>query len=337
MSIRVGVNGFGRIGRDVIRGIMLREDLPFELVALNASGDWNMMAHLFKYDTVYRRYPGDIKVVDKGFEIDGQLITITDQRDPEQIPWKEMNVDLVIDTTGAFKDRAGVEKHFKAGAKKVIITAPTKEEDITIVMGVNDDQYDPEKHHYISNASCTTNCLAPVAKVISDTFGIERGLMTTVHAYTNDQNIMDAKHKKDMRRARAAAENIIPTSTGAAKAVALVLPELKGKLTGYALRVPVPTGSVTDVTFELSRQASVEEINAALKEAAEGKMKGILAYTEDPIVSSDIIADDHSSIFDAGLTLVQDKMVKLVSWYDNEWGYSQRVIDLAAMVASKLN
>lgn len=337
MSIRVGINGFGRIGRDVVRGIMLREDLPFELVALNASGDWNVMAHLFKYDTIYRRYPGDIQVVDKGFEIDGQLVTITDQRDPEQIPWKDMEVDLVIDTTGAFKDRAGVEKHFKAGAKKVIITAPTKEEDITIVMGVNDDQYDPEKHHYISNASCTTNCLAPVAKVISDNFGIERGLMTTIHAYTNDQNIHDAKHKSDLRRARAAAENIIPTSTGAAKAVALVLPELKGKLTGYALRVPVPTGSVTDVTFELSKAASVEEINAAMKEAAEGKMKGVLAYTEDPIVSSDIIADNHSSIFDSKLTLVQDKMVKLVSWYDNEWGYSQRVIDLAALVASKLN
>lgn len=337
MSIRVGVNGFGRIGRDVVRGIMLREELPFELVALNASGDWNTMAHLFKYDTVYRRYPGDIKVVDKGFEIDGQLVEITQERDPEQIPWKQMDVDLVIDTTGAFKDRAGVEKHFKAGAKKVIITAPTKEEDITIVMGVNDDKYDPEKHHYISNASCTTNCLAPVAKVILDNFGIERGLMTTVHAYTNDQNIHDAKHKKDLRRARAAAENIIPTTTGAAKAVSLVLPELKGKLTGYALRVPVPTGSVVDVTFEISKDASVEEINAAMKKAAEGDMKGILSYTEDPIVSSDIIADPHSSIFDSELTLVQDRMVKLVSWYDNEWGYSQRVIDLAAMVASKLS
>lgn len=336
MSIKVGVNGFGRIGRDVVRGIFLREDLPFDLVALNASGDWNVMAHLFKYDTIYRRFPGDIKVVDKGFEIDGNLVTITDQRNPEEIPWKDLGVDLVIDTTGAFNNREGAEKHFKAGAKKVIISAPGKGEDITLVMGVNDDKYDPENHHFISNASCTTNCLAPITKVVMDKFGIERGLMTTVHAYTNDQNIHDAKHKKDLRRARAAAENIIPTSTGAAKAVALVLPELEGKLTGYALRVPVPTGSVVDVTFELSKEASVEEINAAMKEAAEGPMKGVLAYTEDPIVSADIIADPHSSIFDAQLTLVQDRMCKLVSWYDNEWGYSQRVIDLASKVAKSM-
>ncbi|MCD1147402.1 type I glyceraldehyde-3-phosphate dehydrogenase [Peptoniphilus sp. KCTC 25270] len=336
MTIRVGVNGFGRIGRDVVRGILLREDLPFELVSINASGDWNMMAHLFKYDTIYRQYPGDIKVVEKGFEIDGNEIVITDQRDAEQIPWEELGVDIVIDTTGAFTKREGAEKHLKAGAKKVVITSPATDEDITIVMGVNDKDYDPENHNIISNASCTTNCLAPVAKVVMDNFGIERGLMTTVHAYTNDQNIHDAKHKKDYRRARAGAENIIPTSTGAAKAVALVLPELKGKLTGYALRVPVPTGSVVDVTFELSKDATVEEINAAMKEAAEGPMKGVLSYTEDPIVSSDIIADNHSSIFDSKLTLVQDRMVKLVSWYDNEWGYSQRVVDLTALVASKM-
>lgn len=336
MTIRVGVNGFGRIGRDVIRGILLREELPFELVALNASGDWTLMAHLFKYDTVYRKYPGDIQVVDKGFEIDGKLITITDQRDPAQIPWKDMGVDLVIDTTGAFKDKEGVQKHFDAGAKKVIVTAPTKGEDITIVMGVNHDQYDPEKHHFLSNASCTTNCMAPVTKIIMDNFGIEKGMMTTVHAYTNDQNIHDAKHKKDWRRARAAAENIIPTSTGAAKAVAQVLPELEGKLNGYALRVPVPTGSITDMVFELSKPATAEEINAKVKEATEGPMKGYLEYTEDPIVSSDIIANPHASIFDASLTLAQDNFVKVFSWYDNEWGYSQRVIDLASLVAEKM-
>ena len=249
MSIRVGVNGFGRIGRDVVRGICLRKDLPFELVQLNASGDWNLMAHLFKYDTVYRRYPGEIEVTDKGFKIDGQDIVISDQRDPVNIPWKENKVDIVIDTTGAFKDREGAQKHFDAGAKKVIVSAPTKGEDITIVMGVNDDLYDNEKHHFLSNASCTTNCMAPVTKIILDTFGIEKGMMTTVHAYTNDQHIHDAKHKKDWRRARAAAENIIPTSTGAAKAVAQVIPELAGKLDGHALRVPVPTGSITDMVF----------------------------------------------------------------------------------------
>ncbi|MDO5037834.1 MAG: type I glyceraldehyde-3-phosphate dehydrogenase [Tissierellia bacterium] len=336
MTIKVGVNGFGRIGRDVVRGISLRKDLPFELVALNASGDWEVMAHLFRYDTIYRKYPGEISVTEEGFNIDGKAIKITDQRNPEEIPWEEMGVELVIDTTGAFKDREGANKHFKAGAKKVIVSAPTKGEDITIVMGVNDHLYDPDNHHFISNASCTTNCLAPITKVILDEFGIERGLMTTVHAYTNDQNIHDAKHKKDLRRARAAAENIIPTSTGAAQAVAKVLPELEGKLTGYALRVPVPTGSVVDVTLELSKKASVEEINAAMQKAAQGPMKGVLAYTEDPIVSADIIGDSHSSIYDAQLTLVQDNMCKLVSWYDNEWGYSQRVIDLAAKVAKSM-
>ncbi|MDO5301198.1 MAG: type I glyceraldehyde-3-phosphate dehydrogenase [Tissierellia bacterium] len=336
MTIKVGVNGFGRIGRDVIRGICLREDLPFELVALNASGDWELMAHLFRYDTIYREYPGDIKVVDEGFEIDGKLVKITDFRNPEEIPWKEMGVDLVIDSTGAFNTREGAEKHFKAGAKKVIVTAPAKGEDLTVVLGVNDDEYDPEKHHFISNASCTTNCLAPLAKVMMDNFGIERGLITTTHAYTNDQNIHDAKHKKDWRRARAAAENIIPTSTGAAKAVGVVLPELQGKLTGYALRVPVPTGSIVDAVFELSKEATVEEINEAMRKAAEGPMKGVLQYSEDPLVSSDIIGNEHSSIFDSKLTLVQDRMVKLFSWYDNEWGYSQRVVDVTAMVAEKM-
>lgn len=338
MKVKVGVNGFGRIGRDVVRSIFQREDDKFELVSVNASGEIDVLAHLFKYDTIYRKFPGTVESYDRGLKINGKDIRFTDNRDPKEIPWKELGVDIVIDTTGAFTKREGAMLHLEAGAKKVIITSPAKEEDITIVMGVNDDKYDPENHNIISNASCTTNCLAPVAKVILDNFGIERGLMTTVHAYTNDQNIHDAKHKKgDLRRARAGAENIIPTTTGAAKAVSLVIPELKGKLTGYALRVPVPTGSVVDVTFEISKEATVEEINAAIKAAAEGPMKGILAYTEDPIVSSDIIQDDHASIFDAQLTLVQDKMVKVVSWYDNEWGYSQRVVDLANLVAEKMS
>lgn len=335
MTIKVGINGFGRIGRDVVRGIVLREDLPFELVAINASGDWDLLAHLFKYDSIYRKFPGEIEVTDQGFKINGKDIKITDQRNPAEIPWEEMGVDIVIDSTGAFKDREGADKHFSAGAKKVIVTAPTKGEDVTIVMGVNDEEYDAQNHHFISNASCTTNCLAPVTKVILDNFGIEKGLMTTVHAYTNDQKVLDNKHK-DWRRARAAAENIIPTTTGAAKAVSLVIPEVEGKLTGYALRVPVPTGSIVDVTFEISKEATKEEINAALKKAAEGPMKGVLAYNEDPIVSTDIIGDTHSSILDSDLTLVNGNMVKLVSWYDNEWGYSQRVVDLAAMVAEKM-
>ena len=336
MSIKVGVNGFGRIGRDVIRGMMLRDDQPFELVQLNASGDWKMMAHLFEFDTIYGRFPGEIKVVEEGFEINGRSIKITDFRNPEEIPWRENGVDIVIDSTGAFATREGADKHLSTGVKKVIVTAPGKDTDVTIVMGVNDQVYDPEKHNYISNASCTTNCLAPIAKVINDKFGIERGLMTTVHAYTNDQKILDTKHKKDFRRARAAAENIIPTSTGAAKAVGLVLPELQGKLTGMALRVPVAKGSIVDATFELSKEATVEEIDQAMKEAAEGPMKGVLAFTDKPIVSSDIVGTTYSSIYDSEFTTVKDRMCKVLSWYDNEWGYSQRVIDLAAMVASKM-
>lgn len=337
MAIKLAVNGFGRIGRDVVRGIMLRDDPEFELVGINASGDLWVLAHLFKYDTIYRRFPGTVETYEQGLVINGKKIRVTDNRNPEEIPWKEMGVELVIDSTGAFKDVEGVGKHFKAGARKVIITAPGKGEDLTVVMGVNDDKYDPEKHHFLSNASCTTNCLAPVTKVILDNFGIERGLMSTVHAYTNDQNIHDAKHKKkDMRRARAAAENIIPTTTGAAKAVGLVIPEVKGKLTGFALRVPVPTGSIVDVTFEVSREVTVEEVNAAMKAAAEGPMKGILAYVDEPIVSSDIIGSNYSSLYDSEFTLVQDRLVKIIAWYDNEWGYSQRVIDLAKMVASKM-
>lgn len=336
MSIKVGVNGFGRIGRNVIKGIMLRDDLPFELVQLNASGDWEMMAHLFEFDSIYRRFPGEVEIVEEGFKINGKLIKITDYRNPEEIPWKENDVDIVIDSTGVFANKEGAQKHFDAGAKKVIITAPAKEADITIVMGVNDDKYDSSNHHYISNASCTTNCLAPIAKVINDSFGIKSGLMTTVHAYTNDQKLLDTKHKKDFRRARAAAENIIPTSTGAAKAVGLVLPELEGKLTGFAMRVPVPTGSVVDVTFELEKEASIDEINKAILDESNTRMKGVLKYTDKPIVSSDIIASNYSSIYDSTLTIVHGNLCKLISWYDNEWGYSQRVVDLTSMVAEKL-
>lgn len=336
MSIKVGVNGFGRIGRNVIRGMFLRDQLDYELVQLNASGDWKMMAHLFKYDSIYGEFPGTIEVVEEGFKINDKLVKISDNRNPEEIPWKENEVDIVIDSTGAFSSKEGAQKHINAGAKKVIITAPAGDADLTIVLGVNDDVYDSSKHHIISNASCTTNCLAPVAKVINDTFGIERGLMTTVHAYTNDQKILDTKHKKDFRRARAAAENIIPTSTGAAKAVGLVLPELNGKLTGISLRVPASKGSIVDATFEVKRDVTVEEVNAAMKAAAEGPMKGILAYTELPIVSTDIVGRPYSSIFDSEFTMIKDRMVKVLSWYDNEWGYSQRVVDLANLVAQKL-
>lgn len=336
MTIKVAVNGFGRIGRDVVRGIMQRKDTAFELALINITSGFEQHAHLFKYDTVYGRYPGTVELKDDKLVIDGHEIQLVNDREPENIPWGDMGIDIVIDSTGAFNSREGAEKYLGTGVKKVIFTAPAKGEDVTIVMGVNDHVYDPEKHTVISNASCTTNCLAPITKVILENFGIERGLMTTVHAYTNDQNIHDNAHKKDWRRARAGAENIIPTSTGAAKAVGLVLPEVQGKLTGYALRVPVPTGSVVDVTFELTKEATVEDINRVMKEAAEGPLKGILAYVDEPIVSSDIVADPHSSLFDAELTLVKDRMVKLVSWYDNEWGYSQRVIDLADMVAKSL-
>ncbi|MDO5027462.1 MAG: type I glyceraldehyde-3-phosphate dehydrogenase [Tissierellia bacterium] len=336
MSIKVGVNGFGRIGRNVIRGMFLRDDLDYELVQLNASGDWKMLAHLFKYDSIYGEFPGTVEVVEEGLEINGKLVKISDNRNPEEIPWKENGVEIVIDSTGAFNSKAGGEKHIKAGAKKVILTAPAGDADLTVVLGVNDDVYDPSKHHVISNASCTTNCLAPVAKVIHEAFGIERGLMTTVHAYTNDQKILDNKHKSDFRRARAAAENIIPTSTGAAKAVGLVLPELNGKLTGMALRVPVAKGSIVDATFEVKEDVTAEQVNEAIKKAAEGPLKGILAYTDLPIVSTDIVGKPESSIFDSEFTMVKDRLVKVLSWYDNEWGYSQRVVDLANLVAQKL-
>ncbi len=336
MTIKVGVSGFGRIGRDVVRAYFENGVEDFELVAINASGDLNTMGHLFKYDSLYGKFDGTIEVVEDGFIINDKKVTVVDHRNPSEIPWKDLGVDIVIDSTGAFRDREGLSKHIEAGAKKVILTAPAKEgEDITIVMGVNDEDYDNSKHHIISNASCTTNCLAPFAKVLLDEFGIKKGLMTTVHAYTGDQMLLDTKHK-DLRRARAAAESIIPTTTGAAKAVASVIPELEGKLNGFAMRVPTPTVSVVDLVVELEKEASVEEVNAALKEASEGKMKGILGYSDEPLVSIDYKGDPRSSIVDGLSTMVIDNMVKVVSWYDNEWGYSERVIDLAKLVANNL-
>ncbi len=334
MTYKVGLSGFGRIGRDVLRVIFEENVKEFELAAINASGNLEDLALLFKYDSMYGKFNGTIETYEGGFIINGKKVPVVAHRDPAQIPWGELGVDLVIDSTGAFKDKADLEKHIQAGAKKVMITAPAKNEDITIVMGVNDHLYDPEKHNVISNASCTTNCLAPVAKVILEKFGVKKGLMTTIHAYTNDQQILDKRHK-DPRRARAAAENIVPTTTGAAKAVALVLPELKGKLNGFSVRVPVPTVSMVDVVFEVEKSTTVEEVNQALKEASEGELKGILGYSEEPLVSRDYQKDNRSSIVDALSTMVIDNMVKVISWYDNEWGYSNRVVDLAKLIAEK--
>lgn len=332
MTMKVGVNGFGRIGRDFVRGYFEDEIEDFELVAINASGDLKNLAHLFKYDSVYGKFHGEIEAVEDGFIINGKKVAVTAQRDPAQIPWKDLGVELVIDSTGAFKDHASLSKHIEAGAKKVIITAPATDPDATIVLGVNDEIYDAEKHHIISNASCTTNCLAPVSKVILEKFGVKKGLMTTIHAYTGDQQLLDKRHK-DPRRARAAALSVVPTTTGAAKAVALVLPELEGKLNGFSVRVPVPTGSLVDVTFQVEKNTSVEEVNKALKEASENELKGILGFSEEPLVSVDYIGDPRSSIVDGLSTMVIDDMVKIVSWYDNEWGYATRVIDLAVLVA----
>lgn len=335
MSMKVGISGFGRIGRDFVRGYFECGRDEFDLVAINASGDLETLAHLFKYDTVYGKFDGTIEVVEDGFVINDKKVKVISHRDPSEIPWKSLGVELAIDATGAFRDREGLSKHLEAGAKKVIVTAPAKGEDITVVLGVNDEKYDAQKHNIISNASCTTNCLAPVSKVILEKFGVKKGLMTTIHAYTGDQKILDSRHKKDPRRSRAAAENVVPTTTGAAKAVALVLPELKGKLNGFAVRVPVPTGSLVDVTFQVEKGTTAEEVNRALKEASENELKGVLGYSEEPLVSSDYVGDPRSSIVDGLSTMVIDDMVKLVSWYDNEWGYAQRVIDLAAMVANK--
>jgi glyceraldehyde 3-phosphate dehydrogenase len=334
VTVRVGINGFGRIGRNYFRALTAA-GADIELVAANDLGDVATMAHLLKYDSILGRFPGAVEVTDGGISVDGKTIKILAERDPAQLPWRDLGVDVVIESTGFFTKGTKAKVHVDGGAKKVIISAPASNEDVTIVMGVNDGDYDPAAHAIISNASCTTNCLGPLAKVLNDAFGIERGLMTTIHAYTQDQNLQDAPHK-DLRRARAAAINIVPTSTGAAKAIGLVLPELKGKLDGYALRVPVPTGSATDLTVTLAKEASVEEVKAAYKAAADGPLKGLLRYTEDPIVSSDIVTDPASCIFDAGLTKVIGNQVKVVGWYDNEWGYSNRLVDLTVLVGSSL-
>ncbi len=334
MSVKIGINGFGRIGRNYFRAA-LAQDSNLEIVAVNDLTDTTALAHLLKYDSITGRLDAEVSVDGDTIVVNGKPITVLADRDPANLPWGELGVDIVIESTGFFTKAEAAKKHLDAGAKKVIISAPASGEDATFVVGVNHEDYDPANHHIISNASCTTNCLAPLAKVFNDEFGIERGLMTTVHAYTADQNLQDGPHS-DLRRARAAALNIVPTSTGAAKAIGLVLPELKGKLDGFALRVPVPTGSITDLTVEASREVSADEILAAYKAAAEGPMKGILKYTEDPIVSSDIVTDPHSSIFDAGLLRVNGNQVKLSSWYDNEWGYSNRLVDLAEYVAERL-
>ena len=327
MSVKVAVNGFGRIGRNVVRAAK-ESGADIYFVAVNDLTDPETLAHLFKYDSILGPYDGTVEVTGDGIAIDGDEIKVYAERDPADLPWGEIGADVVVESTGLFTKREDAAKHLEAGARKVLISAPASGEDITVVLGVNFDRYDKEKDEVISNASCTTNCLAPIAKVANDTVGIRHGLMTTIHAYTGDQALQDAPHS-DLRRARAAAVNLVPTSTGAAKAVSLVLPELEGKLHGYAVRAPVITGSVVDLTFEAERETSVEEINAALKAAAEGPMKGILKYTEDPIVSSDIVTDPHSSIVDGQLTSVIDgTMVKIVSWYDNEWGYSNRVVDV---------
>lgn len=332
MATKVGINGFGRIGRLVFRA--MEGDPDLEVVAINDLGDIPTMTHLLKYDSVHGRVYDSVEAAEDGFVVDGRKVKVLSEREPGNLPWKDLGVDVVVESTGLFTDANKAKAHIEAGAKKVIISAPAKNEDITIVMGVNDDQYDPEKHNIISNASCTTNCLAPMAKVLMDTFGIKRGFMNTIHSYTNDQKILDLPHK-DLRRARAAALSMIPTTTGAARAVSLVLPELKGKLDGFATRVPTPDGSMVDLTVELEKEVTVDEVNAALKAAAEGPMAGILAYVEDPIVSVDIVGDNHSSLFDSKLTMVlggEGNLVKCVSWYDNEWGYSNRVKDLAKIL-----
>lgn len=334
MSVKVGINGFGRIGRNVFRAALQKGGL--DIVAVNDLTDAETLAHLLKYDSVHGIYPGTVEAKEGAIVVDGKEIKVYSEKDPANLPWKDLGVEVVVESTGIFKDKEKASKHLQAGAKKVIISAPAKDEDITIVMGVNEDKYDPANHNIISNASCTTNCLAPVAKVLNDKFGIKRGLMTTVHSYTNDQKILDLPHK-DLRRARAAGMSIIPTTTGAAKAVALVLPELKGKLNGFAMRVPTPNVSVVDLVAELDQDATVEEINQALKEASETQMQGVLGYSEEPLVSKDYNGDDRSSIVDALSTMmIEGNLVKVVSWYDNEWGYSCRVVDLAKYIAKSL-
>ena len=335
MAIRVGINGFGRIGRQSLKAILDRHSSDLEVVAINDLTDTQTNAHLLKYDSTYGRFPGKIEATENSLIVNGHKLQVIAQKDPAQIPWADLGVQVVIESTGFFTDAAKAAAHLQAGAKKVIISAPAKGEDLTVVLGVNDHMYDPEKHHVISNASCTTNCLAPTAKVLNDAFGIERGLMNTVHSYTNDQRILDQVHK-DLRRARAAAANIIPTTTGAARALALVIPELKGRFDGMSLRVPTVTVSVVDFVITTRKEASVETVNNAFKEAAAGPLKGILDYTEEPVVSSDFRGDAHSAIVDGLSTMVLGgNMIKVIAWYDNEWGYSNRVADLAHFIAQK--
>jgi len=331
--INVGINGFGRIGRNFFRATLNNPNI--NIVGINDLTPNETLAHLLKYDSILGRLGLEVTYTDDSITVDGKTIKVFSERDPANLPWASVKADVVVESTGIFTKAADAQKHITAGAKKVIISAPATDEDITIVMGVNHTQYDAAKHNIISNASCTTNCLAPMAKVLQDNWGIVKGLMTTIHAYTNDQPILDFPHK-DLRRARAAAINMIPTSTGAAKAISLVMPELKGKLDGYAMRVPVPTGSATDLTVELEKEATAAEINAAMKAAANGPLKGFLSYTEDPIVSSDIVTDPSSCVFDAGLTKVIGNQVKVVGWYDNEWGYSNRLVDLIDYVGKTL-
>ena len=335
MTVRVGINGFGRIGRNFFRAVQASGQ-DIEIVAFNDLGDITTMAHLLKYDSILGRFPGEVAATGDGLTVDGKLVKALAERDPGALPWGDLGVDVVIESTGFFTKAADARQHVdQGGAKKVIISAPASGEDLTVVMGVNDDRYDGSQT-VLSNASCTTNCVAPMAKVLQDSFGIEKGLMTTIHAYTSDQNLQDMPHK-DLRRARAAALNIVPTSTGAAKATALVLPELKGKLDGMAMRVPIPTGSVTDLVVTLSRETTKDEVNAAYQAAAHGALKGYLVYTEDPIVSSDIVTSPASCTLDGGLTMAQGNQVKVIGWYDNEWGYSNRLADLTVLVGSRLS
>jgi glyceraldehyde 3-phosphate dehydrogenase len=336
MAIRVAINGFGRIGRNVLRSAKQSGRTDIDFVAVNDLTDAATLAHLLQHDSVHGRYPGEVSVSANGLDVDGDEIQVLSERDPASLPWAELGIDIVIESTGFFQDRAGASKHLDAGAAKVIISAPAKDEDITIVLGVNQDAYDPDTHHVISNASCTTNCLAPVVKVISEEFGFRHGLMTTIHAYTNDQNILDLPHK-DLRRARAAAMSMIPTTTGAAKATGLVLPEVAGRIDGMAIRVPTPDVSIVDLVVEVDRDTTEEEVNAAFRAAASGPMSGILGVSDKPLVSIDYTGDPHSSTVDALSTAVMaDRMIKVLSWYDNEWGYSSRVVDLVRYVGEKL-
>jgi glyceraldehyde 3-phosphate dehydrogenase len=334
MAVKVGINGFGRIGRNFFRAAK-KKGADLDFVAVNDITDSETLAHLLKYDSVLGKLDADISTSDEGITVDGDRFKVLAERDPGALPWKELGVEIVVESTGLFTEREKAEKHLEAGAQKVLISAPAKGEDITIVLGVNEDQYEPAEHHVISNASCTTNCVVPLASVLDEAFGIDRALMTTCHAYTNDQNLLDLPHK-DLRRARAAAINIVPASTGAAKATSLAIPKLKGKMDGMAFRVPVPDGSVTDLVANLERDVSVEEVNEAYRRAADGRLDGILEYTEDPLVSSDIVGDPHSCVFDGLSTMAIGNMVKVVGWYDNEWAFSNRLVELTEMVASKL-